>query len=523
MRRPVAGWAVAAAMGAATLSAPGGAGEASVRGCSVASIAALPLTADQPVAVTSASVEELPDGRGRYCLVRLRVGDNVNIAAGLPLDGRWNGSIQAEGVGGYGGKANPPVRSVSRGFLGLQTDTGHPAAARDPDESVVQDWRDTTGAFAMLAPGVPNRTLQDDYAHRSSHLMAVLGKQLAQGYYRRPARHAYWNGCSTEGRQALRAAQDYPEDYDGILAGSPPIRFGGVMAFQIWPQVVMKDVVGHPIAGDRLNLASQRAISACDDLDGLRDGLLTDARQCRYRAADDREIVRADCAARASCLTPKEAEAIDLMWRGPLADNGRLLWRGIERGASLGLLAGPRPFPYSIVQGRYWVELDPAWDWRTLTLDNYPAFFARSLAVVEPVMAADDPDLRPFFARGGKIVAYHGFNDSGILPQATIDYYEAVAAKLGRSLAGLQSDFRLFMLPGVGHCGDGDAPQVSVEALNDALVNWVERGVAPEGLSAHQSYDGGRTRSRPVCSYPDLPYYRGSGDPDRADSFECRP
>jgi hypothetical protein len=476
------------------------------------------------VHVISASVETLPDNGTRYCLVRLRVGENVNIAAGFPMNGRWNGSIQAEGAGGYGGRAQPPVKSVARGFLGLQTDTGHPAGARDPDESFAEDWRNTTGAFAMRAPGVPNLALQEDYAHRASHLMAVVGKQLASAFYGQPARRAYWNGCSTEGRQALRAAQQYPQDFDGILAGDPPIRFGAVMAYQIWPQVVMKDMVGRPIATAKLDLASKQAVKACDLLDGLRDGVLSDPRKCRYRATDDRGIVRSSCAAEdGDCLAPTEAAAIDAIWRGPLASDGKLLWRGIERGAPLGLLAGTKPFAYAILQPRYWVFLDPQWDWHVLRLPDYPAFFARSVDVVDPVMAADDPDLRPFFARGGKILMYHGFNDSGILPQDSINYYEVVARKLRRSTTGLQRDFRLYMLPGVGHCGGGDAPQIAPDVLSDALFRWVEQGTPPEGLTAIQTYPDGRKRSRPVCAFPGLPYYRGKGDPDEAASFNCRP
>lgn len=492
--------------------------------CSMAALSTATFKADAPVRLISASLETLPGAGQRYCLVRLRVGDNVNIAAGLPMDGRWNGSLQAEGVGGYGGRADPPVRSIARGFLGLQTDTGHPAAARDPDEAIAEDWRDTTGAFAMLAPGVPNRALQEDYAYRASHLMAVVGKQLASAFYGRAADHAYWNGCSTEGRQALRAAQQYPADWDGILAGDPPIRFAEVMAFQIWPQVVMKEMVGHPIVAAKLDLATQRALAACDGLDGVRDGLLADPRKCRYQAARDRSIVRSKCSGEdGGCLTPAEAQAIDAIWRGPLGKDGALLWRGIERGAPLGLLAGPKPFAYAILQPRYWVFLDPRWDWHSLTMADYPAFFARSVAAVDPIMAADNPDLAPFFARGGKIIVYHGFNDGGILPQDSIDYYAAVARRSGRSMTDLQRDFRLYMLPGVGHCGGGDAPQVASDALSDALVRWVEQGVAPDRLIATQRYPGGRKRSRPVCAFPGLPYYPGKGDPDEAASFDCRP
>lgn len=508
---------------AGCLSASAGASQADARDCSIAAFDAVQLSADAPVQVTSASIAMLPDHGPRYCLVRLRVGDNVNIAAGLPMDGHWNGDLQAEGVGGYGGKANPPVKSVARGFLGVQTDTGHPAATRDPDESVAGDWRETTGAFAMLAPGVPNRALQQDYAQRSSHLMAVVAKQLAQAFYGRSVGHSFWNGCSTEGRQGLRAAQQYPQDYDGILAGDPPIRFGGTMAFQLWPQVVMKGLVGHSIAGAKLDLASRRAVRACDPLDGLRDGLLGDPRQCHYSAVRDSAIVHKSCAADDdTCLAPREAQAVDAIWRGPVTPGGKLLWRGIERGAPLGLLAGSKPFPYAILQPRYWVFLDPAWDWHTLSLRDYPAFFARSVATVDPVMAADDPDLSAFFARGGKIIAYHGFNDSGILPQQTVDYYQAVARKLGRSPAELQSDFRLYMLPGVSHCGGGDAPQIAADTLSDALVRWVEQGLPPQGLIARQAYPDGRARARPLCAFPAVQHYDGSGDPALATSFECR-
>jgi hypothetical protein len=491
--------------------------------CSIARLSAAGLTADAPVEVTTASIESLPDSGIRYCLVRLRVGANVNLAAGLPLDGRWNGDLQAEGVGGYGGRANPPIKSVARGFLGVQTDTGHPPGSRDPDERVADDWRDTTGAFAMLAPGVPNRTLQDDFGHRSTHLMAVVAKQLAHAFYGRPVDRSYYNGCSTEGRHGLRAAQQYPADYDGILAGDPPIHFGSLMAYQMWPQVVMRRLVGHPIAKAKLDLASARAVQACDKRDGLRDSLLSDPRQCHYSAARDRSLVRKTCAADdAACLAPAEAAAIDAIWRGPVAADGTLVWRGIERGAPLGLLAGATPFSFSILQPRYWVYLDPSWDWHTLTMENYPAFFAKSAATVDPVIGAANPDLGPFFARGGKIIAYHGFNDSALLPQGTIDYYQSVARTLGRSPAALQSDFRLLMLPGAGHCGGGDAPQIASDVMSDALVNWVEHGVAPAGLTASQSYPDGRTRSRPVCNFPALPHYRGKGDPDAAASFDCK-
>jgi hypothetical protein len=202
--------------------------------CSKAGIGAAALTADAPVSILTVSTEPLADGRDRYCLVSVGVGSNVNILVGLPMDGRWNGDLQAIGRGGYGGTLRPPVSAVSRGYVGVSTDTGHPLAARDPGEAPTSDWRNTTGAFAMLAPGTPNPALQNDFAHRSSHLMAVIAKQLATAFYGQPVDHAYWYGCSTEGSHGLRAVQQYPEDYDGVLAGDPAIHFAQVMAYQIW-------------------------------------------------------------------------------------------------------------------------------------------------------------------------------------------------------------------------------------------------------------------------------------------------
>jgi hypothetical protein len=205
-----------------------------------------------------------------------------------------------------------------------------------------------------------------------------------------------------------------------------------------------------------------------------------------------------------------------------MTTSGKLLWRGIERGAPLGLLAGAKPFPYAIVQPRYWVYLDPAWDWRTLTIATFPAFFAKSVSVVNPVMAADDPDLTAFFARGGKIMVYHGFNDSGILPQGSMDYYKSVSLRTRSSIRNLQSKFRLYMLAGVGHCGGGDAPQPPIDQMFDALVEWVEKGRDPQALVSVEENYGGRPRSRPICAYPALPRYRGRGDPARSTTFRCR-
>lgn len=462
--------------------------------CTIEDIGATKLTADAPVAITSVSVRQLPKG-GRYCLVAVRVGENVNIHAGLPMDGRWNGDLQAIGRGGYGGRLDPPVAAVARGYLGVSTDTGHPLAAREPADPPEGDWRETSGAFALSAPGVPNRALREDFAFRSAHLMAVIARQLALAFYGKAVDHSYWFGCSTQGSHGLRAVQEHPEDYDGVLAGDPALDFAQVMAFQLWPQVVMKDRLGGPMFPTKLDLATARANATCADL--------IDPRKCRYRAAKDRGIVRPACATGdGTCLSPAEAGVIDEIWRGPLDGEGKLLWPGVIRGAPLGLLAGPRPFPYALVQPRYWVFDDPAWDWRSVTVENFPDFFARSIAAVNPLMAVDPAKLAPFFARGGRIILYHGFNDAGILPHGTIAFHD-------RLKPAMRANIRVYMFRGVGHCGGGDAPQPPIDTLLDSLVAWVEQHRPPKGLVTEDGH--------PLCAWPALPRHTR-----RATGFRCR-
>src|SRR5205823_8507044 len=228
-----------------------------------------------------------------YCLVKVLVPTAINIWVGLPMDNRWNGRLQSLGGGGYAGSVGAPTAAVSGGYVGTMTDTGHTGGS---------------GSFGMLTPrsgstpGTPNVPLQTDFAYRSEHSMAVIGKQLTRAFYGQGPVYSYWNGCSTGGRQGLRMAQDYPEDYDGILAGAPAIHWDRFQAGQIWYQLVQYRDNGGPIGGGngailtaKENLATSRAVAACDLLDGVQDGVLTDPRMCSYSAAADLSITRATC------------------------------------------------------------------------------------------------------------------------------------------------------------------------------------------------------------------------------------
>jgi pimeloyl-ACP methyl ester carboxylesterase len=504
--------------------------------CTMGSLGATQLAADAPVTIIEVSSGSTAmAGMGNmgppmapssidkpYCLVKVRVDPQVNIWVALPSE-NWNGRLRAEGGGGYSGNLSVPIDSVNQDFVGVRTDTGHPSGLAD-------------GSFGMLSPGVANTQLQMDFAYRSEHLMAVIGKQLAEAFYGRPPLRNYWYGCSTGGRQGLMMAQRYPEDFDAILAGAPAIHWDRFQAYQIWPQMVMNVDLGAPIAPAKLDLATRQAIASCDDIDGLTDGLIDDPRECDYAPSLDATITRSSCTALdATCLTPAEGRAIEKIWDGARTTSGELLWPGLEPGTSLLGLAGPMPFPITIEQAKYWVYLDPDWDWKTLNYDNYEAFFAETVEKVGPIIATDDPDLSAFAARGGKLLLFHGWTDPLITPEGTVRYFEAVTDTLG---AMVQDFAKLYMVPGMDHCSGGAGPNrfgFVPAGLGDpvdpehnifrALMAWSERGAEPERLvaSKYEADDPAQPlqRTRPLCPYPNVARHRGSGSTDDAANFTC--
>jgi hypothetical protein len=517
-----------------------------IKSCDQTGIGATALTADGPKPVIT-SVSAGKTGDVNYCLVKVLVPQAINIWVGLPMDDSWNGRWQSEGGGVYAGAVNVPA-SLREGYAAATTDTGHSTNA-------------LSGAFGMLEPGKPNVELQTDFAKRSEHMMAVIGKQLVKAFYGKEPDYSYWNGCSTGGRQGLQMAQSYPDDYDGILAGAPAIHWDRFQAAMLWYPLVAERDNGGPIGGGdraamsgKYRLATDHAVAACDELDGVKDGLLTDPRQCTYTASSDAGITRASCAANdPSCLTPTEAKAIDSMWVGPVAcakgatdckvpdvASRKLdakpplrLWYGQPRGTDLGALGGAAPFAVVPEQNKYWVYFDPNWDWKSVTPDNFTQYFRDNVNNVGPMMGTDNPDLSKFRKSGGKLVMWHGWSDQLINANGSVDYYQRVVDKVG-GLKKTQEFARLFMAPGVGHCGGGNGP--APQAQFDAVVKWVEQGIAPESITAARGGPGGggvgggprgggapaaAPMSRPLCPYPAVAKYKGSGSTDDAASFSC--
>jgi pimeloyl-ACP methyl ester carboxylesterase len=493
--------------------------------CTMAGIGATTLSADAPVAILDVSTGSTGAGPTDrpYCLVKVRVDPQVNIWVAMPT-AAWNGRFRSEGGGVYAGSVGVAVDSVRQGFVGVQTDTGHSSFF-------------LSGAFGMLSPGVPNTQLQNDFAHRSEHLMAVVGKQLVRAFYGQDPVRSYWYGCSTGGRQGLMMAQRYPEDYDAILAGAPAIHWDRFQSYQIWPQVVMREELGATLSAAKLALATQRAVDSCEATDGVSDGVIDDPRNCAYNPTTDTSITTATCtSADGSCLTPAEARAIQKIWGGARDTAGTLLWPGVERGTALNALAGATPFPIPIEQARYWVYLDPTWDWTTLTYANYGSFFDDNVRMVGPVMATDNPDLSRFRARGGKLIMYHGWVDPLIMPQGTTRYWDSVNQRLAG--ANVPVDFaKLYMVPGMSHCSGGPGPNqfgqggsgiVAADAQHDvfrALMAWSESGTEPQAIVATKFVDDnpaqGVSRTRPICPYPQVARYRENGSTNDAANFVC--
>jgi hypothetical protein len=436
-------------------------------------------------------------------------GDSVNIDVWLPVDG-WNGRFQGVGGGGYsGGSPQSLAAPVRQGFAAGSTDTGHPGAS---------------GAFALDANGRLNWPLIRDNAYLGAHDMTVVGKGITAAFYGQPARYAYWNGCSTGGRQGLSEAQRYPDDYDGILSAAPAINWSRFINAEFWPELVMlRD--GDFLPQCKFSAFQAAAVQACDTVgDGVREGVIGDPSRCAF---DPGTLVGqvTPC----GTITAQDAAVVTKILAGPRSTTGEFLWYGLTPGSSFAGLAGTTttggtttgtPFPIALTHIGTWLLQNPAWDWRTATYEQYDQLFAQSVEEFTDVIGTDNPDLHAFQRSGGKILIWHGQADQLIFPQGTVDYYRRVQAEMGGA-EKTERFARLFLAPGVGHCGGGAGPAPDNPLA--ALIDWVEHGTAPRTLTGVlRDSTGTVTASRPICRYPEVASYRGHGDVADASSFACR-
>jgi tannase/feruloyl esterase len=444
---------------------------------------------------------------GQSQQIRIRVGlppNSVDItsptaAGAVP----WSGKNRDLGGGGYAGQVGTVISSTNRGYVGTSTDTGH-------NSSVTPG-----GSFALNPDGTLNFGLIEDFAADGIHEQHLWGVKLAEAYYGMEPVRKYWMGCSTGGRQGHYQAQNFPQDFDGILAGANAFNWDRFITAELWPAVVMNEEVGAPIASAKLAAVTNAAIAACDLQDGIPDGLIQDPRACTYSAAAFVCQANGGPSSDPSCLTPPEASAVNKIWDGPRDANGNRAWYGLERGASLLGLAGTNPFSIANDHFRYWIHQNPSFDWHTVTEASFVNDMLTSISEFNDVIGTDD-DLKNFRKAGGKMITYHGLSDQLIFPRGTYHYYNSV---LQGNYKETQKFYRFFPYPGNGHCGGGTGPQINAEALFTTLVNWVENGVAPDYIVASQTTPVARTRK--ICMYPNVPVYNGSGSTDDQASFQC--
>jgi len=373
---------------------------------------------------------------------------------------------------------------------------------------------------------------QIDFGYRAVHEMTLRAKEIQRAFYGDAPRFAYWNDCSGGGRQGLKEAQRFPTDYDGIIAGAP-----GNNVTRQYTQVlgVARAVQRGPatlIPPSKYPLIHDAVLRQCDALDGVKDGLLEDPRRCAF----DPAVLQCKGADDPTCLTPPQVAALKHVYAPARGAKGIEIFPGFAVGGELGWGALPQPFGIGESHYKYIVFSDPNWNFLTLDVDGDLAKADTIDAAVGQINATD-PDLSAFRQRGGKILQYHGWNDERIAPQNSVNYYESVVTHVGNRRA-TEDFYRLFMVPGMMHCEGGEGATDHFDEIS-AIEQWVEHGVAPDRIVAAHVRDGGGSayadrlgqqavvtvgadRTRPLCPYPQLAAYKGTGSTDEAANFICK-
>ena len=427
---------------------------------------------------------------------------HIEMALWLPTE-NWNGKFLAVGNGGWAGTISfdAMAEGLRRGYATASNDTGH------------------KGGTAAFAVGHPEKLI--DFAYRAMHEMTVQSKAIIQTFYRRGPQLSYYQGCSTGGRQGLMEAQRYPEDFDAIIAGAPVNNMVHLNVSQVALQVDMLRNASRLLPPDKKTMFANAVVAACDPRDGVKDGIISEPRACTFDpavlACPATSPGTGTAGDASNCLTPAQVENAKSAWAPATTAGGGFVYPGRSPGFESGwrIPATGAPLnPLFTDMPRFVGRQDANWDPMTFDFEKDLALALKNGGFIE----ATDPDLAKFKARGGKLLLYHGWADPGPAPENTINYSEAVIKKLG----GKQDDWmRVFLMPGVGHCGGGVGPD-QADFLG-ALERWREQGVAPGQIIATRpaGRGGASPMSRPLCPHPQVARYNGSGSTDEAKNFTC--
>jgi hypothetical protein len=446
---------------------------------------------------------------------------SIKIEVWMPVEG-WNGKLQGEGNGGFAGEIGHfgLGLAVKQEYAAVGTDTGHSAGGTD----------------ASWALGHPEKVA--DFGYRGIHEMTRVAKAVIQAFYGHGPQHSYFGGCSNGGRQALMEAQRFPEDYDGILAGAPANYWTHLLTKALADaQATTLDPASY-IPSSKLSAIAGAVNAACDAQDGVADGILNEPNKCKF----DPAVLLCKEGDSEKCLTALQITALKKLYAGPSDAKGNLIFPGYVPGAEEGRggwatwITGPAPGKSLLFAfgGGYFSNMvyeKADWNYRDATVDD-------ALKVAEAktaeVLDSNDANLAAFKARGGKLILYHGWDDPAISALNSIHYFENVGSRMG----GKERDAfaRLYMMPGVQHCGGGPGPasfgqnagadrKDAQHNVQLALEQWVEKGIAPASIVATKYVDDdpgkGVKMTRPLCPYPQVAKYKGSGDSNDAGNFVC--
>lgn len=507
------------------------------------------LVESRNLTLLSSRLRSNPVSNEPYCYVRGLIGPAIHYHAQLPLPRNWNGRFLQWGDGGKDGDLDFADHRVAEGYAVTNSNTGHDSGT-EPGSTF----------------GFNNRQAEIDFGYRAVHLTTLAGKALVNQYYSQAPSYSYFEGCSTGGRQGLMEAQRYPDDFDGIVAGAPVNFYQAMNAAGTWHlQRVFKDNFAGNLAVDSdgdgsaenldgVRFLNQLVLEKCDvgtAQDSIRDGVIDNPLACEFDAA--RELAAYQCSATqtdGACFSESQIETISAFYDGPRAPDGTSIYPGKTKGSELdwinlfiphagngmnpGMLRGPagdhvNSLFYAKDPGVAVSRLNdptvrprvgganPEFHWLDFDVADYAAGRAREMSAI---MDATDTDLSPFLlANGGKLLLYHGLGDALSVASATIDYFDdVVATTFGGSQERANAHTRLFLAPGMGHCGGGPGPNTWDKLV--PLVEWVEKGQAPESLIASRSVNGAVVNERPLCPYPQQARYLGQpGRDDEPDNW----
>jgi tannase/feruloyl esterase len=421
---------------------------------------------------------------------------DIKIEVWLPESG-WNGKFQAVGNGGWAGSISygPLAAAVTAGYAAASTDTGH------------------SGNSAEFALGHPEKVI--DIGYRAVHEMTIKAKAVIEAYYGKAARLSFWNGCSLGGRQGLAEAQRYPADFDGVVAGAPAWNNIHLHAGRLAVNQVVNRTPQSYVPPEKYPVIHQAVLEACDGSDGVKDGVLENPMQCRF----DPKVLQCKGTDDPTCLTEPQVESVRALYgsvKHPAT--GAVIYPGVRHGSELsfGVIGGPEPINTALGAFKYVVFGDATWDWRRFNLATDVDFADKK---DNGVLGTADANLKPFFDRGGKLLIYHGWNDTQVAPDNSVIYFNNVVERLGRSVVG--KSIQLYMVPGMNHCQGGTGTDTFDKMA--VMEEWVENGQAPDHIVASHVTTGRVDRTRPLCPFGRVAKWKGAGSTDDAANFACVP